>query len=88
MNGAAYYSGTALIDKRFVQLKNVSQFQTNENYLHELTTHGIRVIAALTVQFLDRKKDEYNHLKEEILRLENELGINSQKRLNDNKSSI
>ena len=63
LNGAAYYCGTALTDKGFVKLKNVSQFQTNENYLHELTPHGIRVTAALTVQFLDRKKDDTMILK-------------------------
>ena len=87
-NGAAYYCVTALIDKGFVKLKNFTQSHSKAKYLYELTPRGIRVKAALTVQFLDRKKDEYNDLKEEILLLENELGIDGQKRVKDSKSSI
>jgi len=78
-NGAAYYCVTALIDKGFVKLKNFSQSKTKANYIYELTPRGIRAKAALTVQFLELKKDEYNDLKAEIKRLENELGLDNQK---------
>ena len=74
-NGAAYYCVTALIDKGFVKLKNFTKSNAKANYLYELTPRGIRAKAALTVQFLDRKKEEYNDLKAEIARLESELGI-------------
>mgnify|MGYP001179055837 CR=1 FL=1 len=72
-NGAAYYCVTALVEKGFVKLKNFTKSKTKTNYIYELTPRGIREKAALTVQFLERKRDEYNELKLEIARLENEL---------------
>ena len=51
---------TALIEKGFVKLKNFTKSKTKSNYLYELTPHGISAKAALTVQFLELKKDEYN----------------------------
>ena len=74
-NGAAYYCVTALVDKGFVKLKNFARSQTKSNYIYELTPRGIRAKAALTVSFLERKKNEYENLKLEIERLESELGI-------------
>ena len=77
-NGAAYYCLTALIDKGFVKLRNFTQSKTKANYIYELTPRGIRVKAAMTVKFLELKKDEYNDLRAEIERLENELGLESE----------
>ena len=74
-NGAAYYCVTALIEKGFVKLKNFKQSHNKTSYLYELTPRGIRTKTALTVQFLDRKKDEYNDMKAEIERMEDELGL-------------
>ena len=74
-NGAAYYCVTALVEKGFVKLKNFTQSKAKANYIYELTPRGIRAKAALTVQFLERKKNEYHELKAEIKRLENELGL-------------
>ena len=74
-NGAAYYCVTALVDKGFVKLKNFARSKTKGNYIYELTPHGIRAKAALTVSFLERKKNEYEDLKLEIERLESELGV-------------
>lgn len=78
-NGAAYYCVTALVEKGFVKLKNFTKSKTKTNYIYELTPRGIRAKAALTVQFLERKRDEYNELKLEIARLENELSDQSLK---------
>ena len=74
-NGAAYYCVTALVDKGFVKLKNFARSKTKAKYIYELTPRGIRAKAALTVSFLDRKKNEYEDLKLEIERLESELGV-------------
>ena len=73
-NGAAYYCVEALVGKGFVKLKNFARSKTKRNYIYELTPHGIRAKAALTVSFLERKEREYEELKEEIERLEIELG--------------
>ena len=74
-NGAAYYCLTALVDKGFVKLKNFTQSRKKVNYLYELTPRGIRAKAALTLHFLERKREEFNDLKLEISRLELELGF-------------
>ena len=74
-NGAAYYCVTALVDKGFVKLKNFARSKTKGNYIYELTPRGIRAKAALTVSFLERKRNEYEDLKLEIERLESELGV-------------
>ena len=74
-NGAAYYCVSALIDKGFVKLKNFARSKTKSNYIYELTPRGIRAKAALTVSFLERKKNEYEDLRLEIERLESELVV-------------
>ena len=87
-NGAAYYCVTALIDKGYVKLRNFTQSKNKANYIYELTPRGIRVKGALTVQFLERKRDEYNDLKLEIKLLENELGVDGENLFDDNRSSL
>ena len=87
-NGAAYYCVTALVDKGFVKLKNFTQSRNKANYIYELTPRGIRAKAALTVQFLERKRDEYNDLKAEIERLENELGLDDKERSSNGREPL
>ncbi len=81
-NGAAHYCVTALVEKGFVKLKNFTQSKKKSNYIYELTPRGIRAKAALTVSFLDRKRQEYEDLRVEIERLENELNIDEKAKRN------
>ena len=87
-NGAAYYCVTALVEKGFVKLKNFTKSKTKTNYIYELTPRGIRAKAALTVQFLERKRDEYNELKLEIARLENELSDKDKDQYRNNREPV
>ena len=87
-NGAAYYCVSALVEKGHVKLKNFSKSQTKTKYLYELTPSGIKAKALLTVQFLDRKRDEYRDMKAEIDRLENELGLKNKDLSDDQVGSV
>lgn len=87
-NGSAYYCVTALIDKGFVKLRNFSQSDSKTNYLYELTPRGIRAKAVLAVQFLERKREEYNDLNAEIKRLESDLGINDLDSPSEGRGSV
>ena len=68
---------TALIDMGFVKLKNFARSKTKSNYIYELTPRGLRAKAALTVSFLERKRQEYEDLRQEIERLESDLTVDS-----------
>ena len=69
-------------------MKNFTQSRNKANYIYELTPRGIRAKAALTVQFLERKRDEYNDLKAEIERLENELGLDDKERSSNGREPL
>ena len=87
-NGAAYYCVTALIDKGFVKLNNFTLSKKKAKYIYKLTPRGIRAKTKLTVEFLERKKDEYNELRQEIDHLENELGLIDRSMPKDIKSPL
>ena len=87
-NGTAYYCVTALVEKGFVKLKNFTQSKAKSNYIYKLTPRGVSAKAALTVAFLERKRHDYNDLKEEIELLENELGLDEKKLSDNNRGSV
>lgn len=87
-NGAAYYCVTALVEKGFVKLTNFTRSKNKSNYIYQLTPRGIRAKAALTVKFLEQKKYEYEKLKTDIERLENELGLDDSVMDKDSRGSV
>ncbi len=71
-NGSAHYCISELIEKGYVKFKNFTQSKSKSQYLYQLTTEGVTSKAALTVKFLERKRQEYIALKSEIERLEHD----------------
>ena len=64
--GGMHYVLNALIDKGLVKLGNFTAAEDKRRYAYILTAKGISEKAAITRQFLARKKEEYVALKAEI----------------------
>jgi EPS-associated MarR family transcriptional regulator len=73
-NGSAYYLLTSLIDKGFVKLSNFKENSQKIKYSYLLTPKGIREKSLITSRFIERKKKEFDALKEEINSLEESVG--------------
>jgi len=71
-NGSAYYCISELIEKGFIKFKNFTKSTSKSQYLYQLTPKGVTSKAALTVKFLERKRQEYIALKNEIEQLEHD----------------
>jgi EPS-associated MarR family transcriptional regulator len=71
-NGAAYYCVRALVDRGLVKLGNFAASEHKGRYAYLITPRGIREKGRLTRDFLARKVEEYNALKDEIAELERE----------------
>ena len=69
-NGSAYYLLTSLIDMGFIKLSNFKDSSQKIKYSYLLTPKGIREKSLVTSKFLMRKKQEYELLKKEISKLE------------------
>jgi len=74
-NGSAYYVLTALVEKGFVKLGNFRKNPRKGQYAYLLTPKGIREKSLLTHSFIERKREEFEALKEEIRALEKEAGL-------------
>ena len=74
-NGSAYYILTALVEKGLVKLGNFKKNPRKGQYAYLLTPKGIREKSILTHNFIERKRQEYKDLKNEIKALEEEAGI-------------
>ena len=73
-NGSAYYLLTSLIEMGFIKLSNFNNSSQKIKYSYFLTPKGIREKSLVTNKFLERKKQEYELLKKEIIELERDLG--------------
>jgi EPS-associated MarR family transcriptional regulator len=73
-NGSAYYLLTSFIDMGFVKFSNFKDSSQKIKYTYLLTPKGIREKSKITANFLVRKKQEYQALKEEIDSLEKSIG--------------
>ena len=72
-NGSAYYLLTSLIDMGFVKLSNFKDSSKKIKYSYLLTPKGIREKSLVTNKCLERKKQEYELLRKEIIKLERDL---------------
>jgi EPS-associated MarR family transcriptional regulator len=72
-NGSAYYLLTSLIDMGFIKLSNFKDSSQKIKYYYLLTPKGIREKSLATSKFLVRKKQEYELLKNEIIKLERDI---------------
>ena len=72
-NGSAYYLLTSLIERGFIKLSNFKDSSQKVKYSYLLTPKGIREKSLVTSKFLVRKKQEYELLRKEIIKLERDL---------------
>ena len=71
-NGAAFYLLNSLIEKGFIKFENFLCNPNKKKYIYLITSKGMVEKYNLTLSFLERKKKEYEELKNEIKTLENE----------------
>lgn len=71
--GKVNYCLKALIDKGFIKARNFRNSKNKRGYLYKLTPSGLDAKARISVAFLRRKMVEYEQLKIEINRLQDEV---------------
>ena len=64
----------ALAEKGLVKMGNFSRSPNKKAYVYLLTLNGMEEKAKVTFSFLERKKQEYEELKQEIEVLTKEVG--------------
>ena len=72
--GKANYCLKALIEKGLVKANNFKNSSNKLAYIYVLTPSGIEAKAKISVQFLQRKMEEYEALGTEIEQLKREQG--------------
>ena len=63
----------ALIDKGSIKVKNFKNNKNKMAYAYYLTPAGIKEKAVLTIKFFKRKMNEYDTIKREIAKLQEEM---------------
>ena len=71
--GSMHYCLKALALKGWLKTRNFKKNPDKSVYLYLLTTEGIKHKSKLAIDFLKRKRQEYNQLKHEIDNLSEEL---------------
>ncbi len=71
--GGVHYVLNALVEKGLVKLGNFSAAEDKRRYAYVLTPKGIAERATLTKRFLARKIKEYEALREEINKVQQEV---------------
>ena len=71
--GSMHYCLKALAQKGWVKAENFKNNRDKSVYLYLLTPEGISQKSKLAIDFLRRKKQEYDELKREIEQLTEEL---------------
>lgn len=72
--GGVNYAMKALIERGFVKAKNFSRSDKKLGYLYVLTPAGMKQKSELAANFLSRKIEEYEVLRQEIEALRLEVG--------------
>ena len=60
----------ALLDKGLVKVKNFKRSDNKLGYLYHLTPEGVETKRKLTLMFLKRKSEEFDKLKRDIERMD------------------
>lgn len=71
--GATHYILRALVDTGLVKLGRFSASRNKKDYVYILTAKGVSEKAVMLAQFLTRKRQEYDALRQEIELLSAEL---------------
>ena len=72
--GRTNYCVQALLEKGLIQIQRFQDSPRKRAYLYLLTPAGMAHKAEITLRFLQRKRAEYDRLREEIESLQVELG--------------
>ncbi len=70
--GKTNYCLRSLLEKGFLKVQNFRRSENKRGYVYLLTPEGIAAKAELTRDFLARKRTEYDELRLEIERLQEE----------------
>jgi EPS-associated MarR family transcriptional regulator len=73
--GKAHYLLQGLAEKGFIKVQNFSRSQKKLRYLYQLTPAGLEHKARITMRYLQRRLDEYELIRAEILSLADSLDL-------------
>ncbi len=81
--GKINYILKALINKGIVKARNFKNSKNKRAYAYYLTSKGIQEKTRMTISFFNRKSQEYDKLKKELIELEKEIKNTNPKNLDE-----